>query len=62
MRKILFFDAAASGHPGEFLEHVIIGLSAADSEHSTILAHPELEPRLSRFWAAGGTEIQLTIL
>lgn len=62
MRKILFFDAAASGHHGEFLENVIFGLSAADSEHSTILAHPELEPRLSAFRAAVGSKIQLIFL
>jgi glycosyltransferase involved in cell wall biosynthesis len=62
MSTILLFDAAATGHHGEFLENVIHGLSVAESERSIILAHPELKQRLSSFRDSIGSKIQLIFL
>lgn len=59
---VLFFDAAETGHHGEFLENVIAGLSVAESEQSIILAHPELKLRLSTFRDSIGSKTQLVFL
>lgn len=49
MSPHLFFDAAATGHHGEFLENVICGLAGGGmghAGHASILAHPSLRERL----------------
>lgn len=44
--RLLFFDAAASGHHGEFLENVICGLPREVAQDALILAHLSLRERL----------------
>ena len=46
MSKVICFDAAASGHHGEFLENLIYGVYPDVCHDITVLAHPGLYQRL----------------
>ena len=48
MKSNLFFDAKATGHHGEFLENIILGLSKEDAAVSIIICHPFLSNRLNQ--------------
>ena len=62
MSKILFFDAAPTGHHGEFLENMIYGISRAFSGDCRILTHPDLRLRLEAAKVDSGSEICLSYL
>ena len=59
---ILIFDAAASGHHGEFLENLICGLSTKGAEHVRILGHPDLKRRLVACLQSAHCKIHLDFL
>lgn len=48
MKRNLFFDAKATGHHGEFLENIILGLPNEDAAVSLIICHPLLSNRLNQ--------------
>lgn len=62
MSKILLFDAAASGHHGEFLENMIYGFPSVASHACRVLAHPDLKLRLEAAKLDSGSEIRLSYL
>ena len=62
MKKILYFDASASGHHGEFMENVLYGLSSQAEAKLFILAHPDLRLRLLHAKADSGSDAQLHFL
>ena len=62
MSTILLFDAAPTGHHGEFLENMIYGLPDAVSLHCVVLTHPDLKSRLVAAKADCGSEVSLHYL
>ena len=58
-RRILVFDAAASGHHGEFLENLIAGADLDDLRSLFFLCHPELEKRLVLAQKSRGLECNI---
>jgi glycosyltransferase involved in cell wall biosynthesis len=46
-QKVLFFDAAAGGHHGEYFENLIAGFTAEQAERSILVVHPALEESLT---------------
>ena len=62
MSKILLFDAAPTGHHGEFLENMIYGISRAFSSDCRVLTHPDLRLRLEAAKVDSGSEIRLSYL
>ena len=62
MSKILLFDAAPTGHHGEFLENIIYGISRALSSDCRVLTHPDLRLRLQTAKVDSGSEIRLSYL
>ena len=60
--KTLFFDAASTGHHGEFLENLIYGLPRRSAESSVILAHPALSKRLNQAKRNDGASVKLEYL
>tara|TARA_B110001469_G_scaffold118787_1_gene125819 strand:- start:108 stop:1313 length:1206 start_codon:yes stop_codon:yes gene_type:complete len=62
MSTILLFDAAPTGHHGEFLENMIYGLPDAVSCDCVVLTHPELESRLVAAKADCGSGVRLHYL
>ena len=62
MKKILLFDAAPTGHHGEFLENMIYGISRAFSGDCRVLTHPDLRLRLEAAKFDTGSEIRLSYL
>ena len=62
MSTSLLFDAAPSGHHGEFLENMIYGISQACSADYSVLTHPELKHRLEAAKFDTGSEIRLSYL
>ena len=59
---MLLFDAAPSGHHGEFLENMIYGISQAYSADCRVLTHPDLKLRLEAAKGDCGSEIRLDYL
>jgi glycosyltransferase involved in cell wall biosynthesis len=62
MSKILLFDAAPTGHHGEFLENMIYGISRTFSGDCRVLTHPDLRLRLEAAKVDSGSEIRLSYL
>lgn len=62
MSTILLFDAAPTGHHGEFLENMIYGIARAYSGDYRVLAHPDLRLRLEAAKVDSGSEIRLSYL
>ena len=62
MSTILLFDAAATGHHGEFLENMIYGIPQASSRACIVLTHPDLKSRLEAAKVDSGSEIRLNYL
>ena len=62
MSKIIFFDAASTGHHGEFLENMIYGISRVLSSDCRVLTHPDLRLRLEAAKFDSGSEIRLSYL
>ena len=62
MSTILLFDAAPTGHHGEFLENMIYGISRSCSGDYMVLAHPDLRLRLEAAKVDSGSEIRLSYL
>lgn len=56
-RKILFFDAAASGHHGEYFENLIAGFTDEQAERSILVVHPALEDSLVTWKQASNSSI-----
>lgn len=60
--KIIFFDAVASGHHGEFIENIIYGLPEALGGACIFLVHMDLKPRLEAAKADAESEVSLRYL
>jgi glycosyltransferase involved in cell wall biosynthesis len=62
MSELLFFDAAPTGHHGEFFENLVYGMPSQIAQGSVILAHPDLKLRLEAAKGDCGSEIRLDYL
>ena len=62
MTPILLFDAAATGHHGEFLENMFYGIPQVFSGDCMVLTHPDLRSRLEAAKVDSGSEIRLNYL
>lgn len=62
MNSVLLFDAAPTGHHGEFLENMIYGIPQVFSGACMVLTHPDLRSRLEAAKADCGSEIRLNYL
>lgn len=55
----VFFDCKATGHHGEYLENIVAGLSAEDSNYSLIICHQLLFDRLTQCKLDNGSTIKI---
>ena len=58
-QKILFFDAAASGHHAEYFENLIAGFTNKQAERSILVVHPALVESLASSKQAGNSPISI---
>lgn len=58
----LFYDTFAGGHHGEFFENLICGIPKKHQKSKVILAHPDLEERLTSLKKIIGANCQLVFL
>jgi len=61
-KEVVFFDAKATGHHGEYFENIIFGLPKENAINSVILCHPLLSNRLNQCKQLIGSPIQITQL
>lgn len=62
MKHRVFFDSKSTGHHGEYLENIILGLPKEYSGISLIICHPLLFSRLERCKIKSSSEIQVRCL
>lgn len=58
-KEVVFFDAKATGHHGEYFENIIFGLPKENAINSVILCHPLLSNRLNQCKQLIGSPIQI---